>query len=331
MKRMLALSLPVLAALVLYAPTLRYERTFDDVHQVAAPGVAETRSLSDVWSQPYWGTVERGGLYRPILSTTFWLEGKADLPLPVRHAVNVLLHAAVTFLLVRLLLALGLGAASRRAGRPSLRRASGARGSGRGPGGARGIVGGVLDAARLGPSRPRRRTARGDRMGGGARLSRRRDEGERVGASLLRRRSRYGARPKRAGGTAGVGGLRDRDRRASSRSADVLGGWLNAPGATVTPFDNPLAALHGVDRLLDGLRVGRPRSGPSRLPGHARARLLRGRRCGDGEPPRPEAVGWGSCSCRALAAALWGAQPHVARRPAALVGAVWVLAPRSWS
>ena len=46
MNRLLALALPVLAALVLYAPTLRYERTFDDVHQVTAPGVAETRGLA---------------------------------------------------------------------------------------------------------------------------------------------------------------------------------------------------------------------------------------------------------------------------------------------
>ena len=76
-----------------------------------------------------------------------------------------------------------------------------------------------------------------------------------MGASLLRRRSRHGARPQRAGGAARVGGVRDRDRRASRAPPPRVGGWLNAPGATVTPFDNPLVALHGVDRVLGGLRV----------------------------------------------------------------------------
>ena len=101
--------LPVFAALVLYAPTFRYEPHLDDIHQVTPTGVAETRGLGDVWSKPYWGTAERGRLFRRILSTTFWLEGKVDLPLPARHAVNVLPPRRGDVSARATLLALGLG------------------------------------------------------------------------------------------------------------------------------------------------------------------------------------------------------------------------------
>ncbi len=326
MNRLLALVLPVLAALALYAPTLRYDRTFDDIHQVTAPGVAETRGFGDVWSQPYWGTAERGGLFRPILSTTFWLEGKADLPLPARHAVNVLLHAAVTFLLVRLLLMLGLG---------SLPAALGGLLFAVHPVHVEAVAGLVGRAELLAAFWMLLALILHDR--GGAR------RGAIAWAAVLaflaagtkesawalpffaaaldiaRGRSVRAARPAWAGYAIGIAAHLALRRH-------VLGGWLNAPGATVTPFDNPLVALHGVDRVLGGLRVvgldlvhlvfpvtlAPDFSGPAVA---VTGSLL---------DPRL----WGGVLLLggALAAALWGGRNlALPGRPAALVGAVWVL------
>jgi tetratricopeptide (TPR) repeat protein len=98
-----AYALPCLAAVVLYLPTLRYELTFDDRHHVLEPDDPDARTLLEVWTGAYW--LDAGYHYRPVLSSVFWAEARA--PLPLRHAVNVLLHAGVTALVVRLILSLG--------------------------------------------------------------------------------------------------------------------------------------------------------------------------------------------------------------------------------
>ena len=106
-RRLAVYLIPIVAALVLYAPTVGYDLTFDDHHHVAQPGEPPVRTLSEVWSGPFLHLEgQKGGFYRPIVSTTFWLEGVLNVPLGVRHAVNVLLHALATLLVTRLMLSL---------------------------------------------------------------------------------------------------------------------------------------------------------------------------------------------------------------------------------
>jgi tetratricopeptide (TPR) repeat protein len=102
---LVAYALPCLAAVALYAPTLRYERTYDDRHQVLEPDDPKARTLVELWTEAYWPDAGYG--YRPVLSSTFWAEARGGVPLPLRHALNVLLHAGVTALVVRLILSLG--------------------------------------------------------------------------------------------------------------------------------------------------------------------------------------------------------------------------------
>ena len=105
----LSLYLPALIALAVYLPSLSFDRTLDDIEQVPAPGERITQSWPQVWTQPYWKNFSGGGLFRPVTSATFWVEGKLGTPIWSRHLVNVLLNATVTLLLVRLALRLGLG------------------------------------------------------------------------------------------------------------------------------------------------------------------------------------------------------------------------------
>ena len=94
----------------MYLPSLSFDRTLDDVVQVPAPGEPVYQTWTQVWSQPYWKDFSGGGLFRPVTSSTYWVEAKLHAPLWSRHLVNIVLNAAVTLLLVRLILALGLGA-----------------------------------------------------------------------------------------------------------------------------------------------------------------------------------------------------------------------------
>ncbi len=307
MNRALAIWLPVLAALALYAPTLSFERTFDDIHQVAAPGEGrpdgaagtvsgdapapreaaqvvgppESRSFAELWTRPYWGSAERGGLYRPVLSTTFWLEGRAHAPLGARHALNILLHAAVTLLLVRLLLALGLGSLPAALGgllfalHPVHVEA------------VAGLVGraellaalwmllalGLHDraTARLAAraAAPTARAAAPKEPAAPAALTRTATLAAAAILAFLAAGTKESAwalpffaaaldmsrgRPLRAAWPSWIGYALGIGAHLLLRHA-ALGGWLNAPGVVVTPFDNPLVALHGVERVLGGLRV----------------------------------------------------------------------------
>jgi Tfp pilus assembly protein PilF len=101
-----AFFVPALLVLALYAPTLRFGLTYDDHHHVA--NGHPRRTLTQVWSLPFLVTEGRpGGLYRPIVTSTFWLEDTLGVPLGVRHGVNLALQVAVTLLVVRLSLLLG--------------------------------------------------------------------------------------------------------------------------------------------------------------------------------------------------------------------------------
>ena len=79
-----------LLAFLIYLPSVSFDRTLDDIVQVPPPGQATIDPWSSVWTQPYWhGQYTGGGLYRPVTSSTFWLESKMGAPLWARHLLNV--------------------------------------------------------------------------------------------------------------------------------------------------------------------------------------------------------------------------------------------------
>jgi protein O-mannosyl-transferase len=107
--RSLPFWIPGLLALTLYLPSLTFDRTLDDLAQIPVPGEANVGSWHAVWTQPYWkGAYAGGGLYRPIASATYWIEAELGSPLWARHLANVLLHVAVTLIVVRLAFIIGL-------------------------------------------------------------------------------------------------------------------------------------------------------------------------------------------------------------------------------
>jgi tetratricopeptide (TPR) repeat protein len=269
------------------------------------------------------GTAERGGLFRPILSVVL-AGGRPTCRFATRG--DLLLHAAVTFLLVRLLLALDLGplpaalggllfavhpvhveAVAGLVGRAELLAAFWmllALGLHDRAGARRGAIAWAAVLAFL---------AAGTKESAWALPF------FAAALDMARGRSVRAARPAWAGYAIGIAAHLALRRH-------VLGGWLNAPGAPVTPFDNPLAALHGVDRVLGGLRVAGldlvhlvfPITLAPDFSGPAVAVT------GSLLDPRL----WGGVLLlgAALAAALWGGRNlALPGRPAALVGAVWVL------
>ncbi len=98
---------PLLAILV-YLPAFQAEFTFDDVPIIEENTlVRSTGELGTIWRSHYWAgkaDAEDKGLYRPLTLTTYNLQYAmtGDRPGPF-HIFNVLLHAAVCFLLMRML------------------------------------------------------------------------------------------------------------------------------------------------------------------------------------------------------------------------------------
>ena len=251
--------IPIAVALLVYAPSLGFDRTFDDLYHVPPPGEPPRHDLVTVWESRYWGEDQGGGLYRPFTSTTYWIEGKLHLPLSVRHGVNMLLHGTVTWLVVEAAIVLGLPVwAASVAGilfavHPTHVET------------VAGLVGRaellaaifMLLALALHVRFLRHRARAGFVLAGTLVLA------------FLAACSKESAwflplfalplhvvwkAPLRRGWPAWLGyalgiGIHLVLRR------QILGGWMNAPDVVIDVSDNPLVALHGVERLLGGLRV----------------------------------------------------------------------------
>lgn len=254
--------IPVAIALAFYLPSLGFDRTFDDIYHVPPPSETPRRSLSAVWQSRYWDVDQGGGLYRPVTSTTYWIEGMLRTPMAARHAVNVLLYAVTTGFVVEAALILGAPLwASAAAG--ALFAAHPAHVE---------TVAGLVGRAELLAAifmllalalqvkwlRSKRDRSEGIRFGFVIAVLSFLAAGSKESAWFLPlfalplhlwlRRSLRSGWPAWLGYGAGIVGhliLR----------YHVLGGWVNAPDVVVDVSDNPLVALRGVERLLGGLRV----------------------------------------------------------------------------
>ena len=258
-------SLPVLfsalAALFIYLPSVSFNRTLDDIVHVPSPDQKTLDPWSGAWTQPYWhGQHAGGGLYRPVTSSTFWLESKLGMPLWARHFLNVSLHAAITGLVVGLALRVGFGPGMSLvtglmfAAHPTHVEA------------VAGLVGRaellaalwILIALHLHLNRirhPERNPmssflaftaiaflAAGSKESAWPLAIMALPLHATEKASLTR------ALPAFAGYAAGLGGhflLRHH----------ALGGWINVPHQLIAPVDNPLVLLHGWSRVEGGIRV----------------------------------------------------------------------------
>jgi len=91
-----------LVASALYAPTLWGEFVQDDMSLVAHnPLIRSLHALPDLFVSDYWAPTTKSGLYRPLTTLSYALNFAVagDLPGPY-HAVNVLLHALASALVL---------------------------------------------------------------------------------------------------------------------------------------------------------------------------------------------------------------------------------------
>ncbi|HET9233872.1 MAG TPA: tetratricopeptide repeat protein [Candidatus Eisenbacteria bacterium] len=251
--------IPVAVALLLYLPSLGFDRTFDDLYHVPPPEELPRRDLVTVWESRYWGVDHGGGLYRPFTSTTYWVEGALQLPLWLRHGVNVFLHGAVTWCVVEaaLVLSLPLWVASVAgvlfAVHPTHVET------------VAGLVGRaellaaffMLLALGLHARYLRHRTRAGIVFAGTSVLAFlgacSKESAWFLPLFALPLHALWGASLRR-GLPAWVGYGLGIGAHLVLRHG-VLGGWMNAPDVVIDVSDNPLVALHGLERLLGGLRV----------------------------------------------------------------------------
>jgi len=259
--RRVSLFLPALIALFLYLPSLSFDRTLDDLAQVPSPDQKTTAAWTYAWTHPYWsGEYVGGGLYRPVTSSSFWLESRIGAPLWARHLVNVVLYALVTGFVARMAMIFGfafwavMAAGLLFAVHPTHVET------------VAGLVGRAEILAALGMLIALHLHDRVLRVPvqkpfawvlaftGLAFLA----AGSKESAWLLALfalplHARHGKRlregwPAFAGYAAGLLGHLLLRRH-------ILGGWLNAPHVVPGPDENPLVLLHGWDRLGAGLRV----------------------------------------------------------------------------
>jgi len=254
--------IPVAVSLLMYAPSLRFDRTFDDIYHVPAVNETPHRSLGQVWQSRYWGADQGGGLYRPVTSSTYWMEGKLHTPMGARHLVNVLLYGVTTFLMIEGAMRLGAPVwAASAAGlvfavHPThVETVAGLVGRAE-------LLAAIFSLLALSLHFKWLVTAGTPTRGVGvtvaiallAFLA----AGSKESAWFLPlfalplhlwlRASVRAGWPAWLGYAVGISGhllLRHH----------VLGGWMNAPDVVVDVSDNPLISLHGVARLLGGLRV----------------------------------------------------------------------------
>jgi hypothetical protein len=98
----------VAAAVAMFAPSLGYSLTFDDLGTVVEhPGV-QGMSVRDVLLRGFWGhhfgDPEAVPTYRPVVTLTYWLDRHLGRGAPwVFHATNLLWYALLLFALFRLL------------------------------------------------------------------------------------------------------------------------------------------------------------------------------------------------------------------------------------
>jgi len=252
---------PVLVAVLFYAPSLRFDRTFDDIYHITPMNESPRKSLGAVWQSRYWAVEGGGGLYRPVTSTTYWIEGKLHSPLAARHAVNVVLYGTVTWLVVESALLLGAApwaaavAGTLFAVHPTHVET------------VAGLVGRAELLAALFTFLALALHARW--------LKKKTTGGEIPFALAIAACSFLAASSKESAWFLPVFALPLHAwRRSSIRSGwpawlgygigigahfllrhHALGGWVNAPDVAIDPSDNPLVALHGFERFLGGLRV----------------------------------------------------------------------------
>ena len=85
-----------------YLPALRAGFVWDDVILTEGPVIRQWSGLWNIWLSP--SDIENEGHYWPMVFTSFWLEHKLWGLAPFGyHLVNVLLHAAISLLVWRLL------------------------------------------------------------------------------------------------------------------------------------------------------------------------------------------------------------------------------------
>ena len=98
-----ALAALCLLVLVSYLPAMLWgDFIWDDLMMVGTPAVREATGLRQIWFSP--GEIDAEVHYWPLVYSTFWLQHKLWGFAPAGyHVVNVLLHAASTLLLWRLL------------------------------------------------------------------------------------------------------------------------------------------------------------------------------------------------------------------------------------
>ena len=103
-------ALAAAVALAVYIGTLDAPFLYDDITYVQEnPLVAEGGSLGKLWTTSYPPGREAAGLYRPVTSTSYFIDRSLWGLAPARfHLTNVLLHAAATFLFVVLSVPIGI-------------------------------------------------------------------------------------------------------------------------------------------------------------------------------------------------------------------------------
>lgn len=100
----------IVAAVALYAPSLGYSLTFDDLGAaVEHPGVQSARlPLRDIFFRDFWGHAfgDPSGVptYRPVATLSYWLDQRIGHGAPwVFHLTNLLLYALLLTVLLRVL------------------------------------------------------------------------------------------------------------------------------------------------------------------------------------------------------------------------------------
>lgn len=98
----------IFAALLPYLNSFDGGFVFDDIFLVEHDRFYETKPFMECWKRPYWSADYNDGLYRPLVTMSFWLNTRlADKYSPAFRAVNIFLNIVVCLILFKLLKSLG--------------------------------------------------------------------------------------------------------------------------------------------------------------------------------------------------------------------------------